>query len=163
MSVVITSNHTEAPYWLSVLSDKGRIVLSFWFTLCDFFFFKFQVLDRQGRFQHDITVHESTEGCITTCGPGLDKWDTYSFRDTTSSKYTYGACSSIWPPLCLRKFIQNLYIKRRDCTNKLQNITVIICGTDGVMTHVPPHPPTWSHSCCCLMNCCFQILLLTAH
>jgi len=35
--------------------------------------FTFQVLDGQGRLQHDIAVHESFEGCCAKRGPGLDK------------------------------------------------------------------------------------------
>ena len=85
-------------------------------AVCDINF-TFQVLDRQGWLQHDIAVHESFEGCCAKCGPGLDKWDTNSSRNTTSSRYTYGPCSSIWSLVCLKKLMR-ICIKK-PCTNKL--------------------------------------------
>jgi hypothetical protein len=88
----------------NVLNDLQQ-KMKYQVTLCDAVF-TFQVLVRQGRLQHDITVHEPFEGCSAKCGAGLDRWDTDSSRDTTSSRYTYGPCGSFWSLVCLKKFIK---------------------------------------------------------
>lgn len=137
-------------YFMNVLQQKMKYQMA----LCDITF-TFQVLDRQRWLQHDIAVYESFEGCCTKRRPGLDKWDTNSSRNTTSSRYTYGPCSSFWSLVCLKKLMR-ICIKK-PCTNKLQNITA-----RTVMSMFQTPPTTWSCWHHCLMMYCFPLLFITA-